>query len=281
MLKRITNKIIEESNKENIPIIPTAPIYNDNTSVNNYADLLNVAINNKDIYNLAVMGSYGTGKSTIIRNYKKRYNKTKTIDISIGTFLKFETDDDKKKEKTDNKEKSDEKLVGEETEKKDNKEKSDEKLVGEETEKKDNKEKLDEKLVGEETEKNINSYNDYIISQKELNIVDAIEKSILKQIINLKYSEELPKSNFKHLNRKFDKYIHNFSIFFIVIITVLYLLFKNLNIVEEMQFEFFSRNTSYFEKWIILFLVLFPFIYELCLLFYNTFSRSIISKIKF
>ena len=255
MLKKIVSKIFRKSNKQDIQIIPTAPIYNDNVSVNNYANILNAAISNKNIHNLAIMGSYGTGKSTIIKNYKERYNKKRVIDISTGTFLKYETDDCNKTIKKD------------------------EKAENNSSANKDEKAENNPNIDKDEEVKNENSCNDHVISQKELDIVDVIEKSILKQIINLNYNEELPKSTFKRINRKFDNYIHIFSMFFIVISAELYILFEKLDILKSIQLDCIFSNCDIL-KAIILFIMLLSFAYEGCLLVYNIFSGTMIDKIK-
>ena len=255
MLNKIVSKIFRKSNKQDIKIIPTAPIYNDNVSVNNYANILNAAINNKNIHNLAIMGSYGTGKSTIIKNYKERYNKKRVIDISTGTFLKYETDDCNKTIKKDKK------------------------AENNSSANKDEKAENNPNIDKDEEVKNENSCNDHVISQKELDIVDAIEKSILKQIINLNYNEELPKSTFKRINRKFNNYIHIFSMFFIVISAELYIFFEKLDILKLVQLDYIFSNCDIL-KAIIIFIILLSFAYEGYLLVYNIFSGTMIDKIK-
>ena len=291
MLKKIVSKIFRKSNNQDIQIIPTAPIYNDNVSVNNYANILNAAINNKNIHNLAIMGSYGTGKSTIIKNYKERYNKKRVIDISTGTFLKYETDDCnktiKKDEKAENNSSSnkDEKAENNSGTNKDEKAENnssidkDEKAKNNPSTDKDEKAENNPNIDKDEEVKNENSCNDHVISQKELDIVDVIEKSILKQIINLNYNEELPKSTFKRINRKFDNYIHIFSMFFIVISAELYILFEKLDILKSIQLDYIFSNCDIL-KAIILFIMLLSFAYEGCLLVYNIFSGTMIDKIK-
>lgn len=255
MLKKIVSKIFRKSNKQDIQIIPTAPIYNDNVSVNNYANILNAAINNKNIHNLAIMGSYGTGKSTIIKNYKERYNKKRVIDISTGTFLKYETDDCNKTIKKDKK------------------------AENNSSANKDEKAENNPNIDKDEEVKNENSCNDHVISQKELDVVDAIEKSILKQIINLNYNEELPKSTFKRINRKFNNYIHIFSMSFIVISAELYIFFEKLDILKLVQLDYIFSNCDIL-KAIIIFIILLSFAYEGYLLVYNIFSGTMIDKIK-
>lgn len=54
---------------------------------NIYCDSLNWAIENEDISNIALMGAYGSGKSSIIETFIKRnFNQYKFLKLSLATF---------------------------------------------------------------------------------------------------------------------------------------------------------------------------------------------------
>lgn len=51
-----------------------------------YCKMLNFALQNDEVYNIAVTGPYGSGKSSVIKTFKSNYNKFKYLDISLATF---------------------------------------------------------------------------------------------------------------------------------------------------------------------------------------------------
>jgi hypothetical protein len=73
----------------------------------NYFDALNWALDkgNEKIKNIALTGSYGSGKSSVLQSFQKQ-NTNKDfhfLNISLATFKEEERDDDKNKLKKDNK----------------------------------------------------------------------------------------------------------------------------------------------------------------------------------
>lgn len=55
-----------------------------------YAEALNFAINNADVFNIALTGPYGSGKSSVIKSFLKRYNKKRNraaLEISLASFV--------------------------------------------------------------------------------------------------------------------------------------------------------------------------------------------------
>lgn len=64
-----------------------------NKEQDKHSILLKEAIDDKNIFNIALSGPYGSGKTSIIKTFKHRYNNLKYIDISLATFdNKFTTD---------------------------------------------------------------------------------------------------------------------------------------------------------------------------------------------
>lgn len=51
-----------------------------------YADALNYATNNERVFNIALTGPYGSGKSSIIKSYLKRYRRP-VLNISLAAFV--------------------------------------------------------------------------------------------------------------------------------------------------------------------------------------------------
>ncbi len=59
-----------------------------------YTDSLNWALRNKNIKNIALTGSYGSGKSSILKTFKENYKEFKYLNISLATFEDERKDDD-------------------------------------------------------------------------------------------------------------------------------------------------------------------------------------------
>jgi hypothetical protein len=66
-----------------------------------YLDSLKVAIENKNYQNIALIGSYGSGKSTVLKTLENDYKKSKCkfIKVSLATFSKEKSDDISSKER--------------------------------------------------------------------------------------------------------------------------------------------------------------------------------------
>lgn len=62
----------------------------DNEAHKEYVGRLKAAIDNPDVYNVALMGSYGSGKSSILKTFKACYPKYKYVDVSLASFSKCE-----------------------------------------------------------------------------------------------------------------------------------------------------------------------------------------------
>lgn len=53
---------------------------------NEYFEAMSFALSNSDVRNIAVTGSYGAGKSTIIRSYMEKYRPDEFINVSLAGF---------------------------------------------------------------------------------------------------------------------------------------------------------------------------------------------------
>lgn len=54
------------------------------TNIDEYCEILDYSLNNKDIQNIAVFGNYGAGKSSFLKTYFK--NKNNYINITLGSY---------------------------------------------------------------------------------------------------------------------------------------------------------------------------------------------------
>lgn len=62
----------------------------DNEAHKEYVGRLKAAIDNPNVHNVALMGSYGSGKSSILKTFKACYPKYKYVDVSLASFSKQE-----------------------------------------------------------------------------------------------------------------------------------------------------------------------------------------------
>lgn len=67
----------------------------DATDIDEYSEILDYSLNNKDIQNIAVFGNYGAGKSSFLKTYFK--DKNNYINITLGTYGKKTKDIGKRK----------------------------------------------------------------------------------------------------------------------------------------------------------------------------------------
>ena len=72
-----------------------------------YEDAINFAFANSDVRNIAISGAYGSGKSSILASYKKKYPRKKFLHISLAHFRP-----DKARNETDDKDTSTTELEG-------------------------------------------------------------------------------------------------------------------------------------------------------------------------
>lgn len=57
-----------------------------NSREDNHTALLNEVIQNKDIFNIALTGPYGSGKTSIIKTFEQNFGNLKFLNISLATF---------------------------------------------------------------------------------------------------------------------------------------------------------------------------------------------------
>lgn len=88
----------KENNKEKI--LTLCPQVNNNEINDKYADMLDVLLKDDDCHNIALLGPYGSGKSSIIKTYfsNRKSLKKKSLTISIGSYI----NDFKSEEETTN-----------------------------------------------------------------------------------------------------------------------------------------------------------------------------------
>lgn len=105
-IKEVINKCIKWINeytskhlaKESTPTIKQLADYSfqsltptDEVDMRIYEDALNYAFKDNDIKNIALSGSYGSGKSSVLKSYKKISSKHKFMHISLAHFEEHDT----------------------------------------------------------------------------------------------------------------------------------------------------------------------------------------------
>lgn len=149
-----------------------------------YLDQLDNAINSKSAFNIALSGGYGTGKSSIVKTYIARNeDKDKFKVISIGSFLSYDLTKEKVNSNEDNEK--------EHTSDAENRE-----VTFEGVQNDINNGQQNDASKSEENKET----NDESINLKELQVVDKIEESILKQLTYLNSHESMPQSDLKRIN---------------------------------------------------------------------------------
>lgn len=101
---RKNHKVTKESSSISSLAAKTLTNREDIEKIQTYLNKLNDAIKAKGINNIAVTGSYGSGKSTIINTFKDIHNENEYLNISLASFNKKNGDvndgsDEKKSEK--------------------------------------------------------------------------------------------------------------------------------------------------------------------------------------
>ena len=76
-------------------LVSTSPVV-DNKAYDKYVDAIHNKIKADDVYNIGVIAPYGAGKSSLIKTYKDKYPKEKTITISLANFNASDKDIDSK-----------------------------------------------------------------------------------------------------------------------------------------------------------------------------------------
>lgn len=184
----------------------------DEEAYGNYAELLDAKIKDKDVFNIGIIGPYGSGKSSLIKTYidtklKRKKDKKKVITISLANFNSNDDFDDEELHDVDDNKKS-----------------------------KNSKSVADKK---EETESN-----------KALKDIDSeIEKSILQQFIFNIGKNKLPFSHIDRVGGESDFFIALYStsfglfLLFTILSTLKYLDKLTNTILQSLSFEFYLLIT--------------------------------------
>ena len=91
-IREVINKRIQEKKKNEFTDL--API-DDIENGAEYLKALHWAIKKKKVKNIALAGPYGAGKSSIIDTYLKKHRiiRSKSLRVSMATFVENETDE--------------------------------------------------------------------------------------------------------------------------------------------------------------------------------------------
>ena len=84
---RLSNENIVISKSENTYYHDLAPKEEVDKRMYSYHKALSWALKNKNVYNIAISGPYGSGKSTIIRSFLRKHPEIGYINISLADFL--------------------------------------------------------------------------------------------------------------------------------------------------------------------------------------------------
>lgn len=104
-LRKISNELDEKIQKDNFiqnSLSPKLLVNEEILKIKPYIIRIEDGIKNSDINNIALMGSYGSGKSTIIKNFEFLHPEYKILNLSLGSYSKKETNSDDLNEKLEN-----------------------------------------------------------------------------------------------------------------------------------------------------------------------------------
>lgn len=93
LLRTEANRLDEKLNKGNFmqdSLSPKLLTGDELEKINPYIKRINDGIRNPEISNIALMGNYGSGKSTIIRNFEVTHPEYKILNLSLGSYSKKE-----------------------------------------------------------------------------------------------------------------------------------------------------------------------------------------------
>lgn len=96
LLLGISNKLDRKLNKDTFiqnSLSPKLLVEEELIKIEPYIKRIDDGVRNPDIKNLALMGSYGSGKSTIIKNFTFLHPEYKILNLSLGSYSKKETSD--------------------------------------------------------------------------------------------------------------------------------------------------------------------------------------------
>ena len=102
-MKSLLNLFKCKSNKEKLSISLAPKVITEESEkekIKPYLDSLIKAINTKDVNNIAITGSYGSGKSTILKTFQEEYKSYfRFLNVSLASFNKINNESSKDSEK--------------------------------------------------------------------------------------------------------------------------------------------------------------------------------------
>ena len=102
-MKSLLNLFKCKSNKEKLSISLAPKVITEESEkekIKPYLDALIKAVNTKDVNNIAITGSYGSGKSTILKTFQKEYKSSfRFLNVSLASFNKINDESNEDSEK--------------------------------------------------------------------------------------------------------------------------------------------------------------------------------------
>ena len=102
-MKSLLNLFKCKSNKEKLSISLAPKVITEESEkekIKPYLNTLIKAVNTKDVNNIAITGSYGSGKSTILKTFQKEYKSSfRFLNVSLASFNKINDESNEDSEK--------------------------------------------------------------------------------------------------------------------------------------------------------------------------------------
>lgn len=102
-MKSLLNLFKHKENKEKLSISLAPKVITEESEkekIKPYLDALIKAVNTKDVNNIAITGSYGSGKSTILKTFQKEYKSCfRFLNVSLASFNKINDESNEDSEK--------------------------------------------------------------------------------------------------------------------------------------------------------------------------------------
>ena len=102
-MKSLLNLFRYKENKEKLSISLAPKVITEESEkekIKPYLDALIKAVNTKDVNNIAITGSYGSGKSTILKTFQKQYKSCfRFLNVSLASFNRINNESSKDSEK--------------------------------------------------------------------------------------------------------------------------------------------------------------------------------------
>ena len=102
-MKSFLNLFKYKGNKEELPISLAPKVITEESEkekIKPYLDSLIKAINTKDVNNIAITGSYGSGKSTILKTFQEEYKSYfRFLNVSLASFNKINDENNENPQK--------------------------------------------------------------------------------------------------------------------------------------------------------------------------------------